>query len=142
MSSNTKTPINLNTLSDFELNKIFIQEYCRGQMTTITFEPQRSISDIMDILDMKDDKCYFTTSSGSKQDYNYTENACTHIGEYSLNIQFHGEGNNCVTISSADYPDLAPVTSTNGNYKKAICLLIIMIFDRYRKSYIAEDITD
>lgn len=139
MPNNNEAPINLNTLSNFELNKIFITEYCRGQMTTITFEPQRKICDITDIMESK---CYFSTSSGSKQNFDYLEKASSHIGEYRLNIKHHGEGNNDVTVSSAEYPEVAPVTLPNGTYQKALCLFIIMMFDRYRKTYVVEATKD
>jgi hypothetical protein len=126
--------INLNDLSDFEINQLVIQNYCGGQQ--ITYHPQRDACDFMDI---KDETCYFTTRLGSKQDFNYhlSSQIGSFISEYKLNITHE---KNSVTISSFDKPDVEAITITNSNYNKAVALIVIKIFDIYRKKYVIEEV--
>lgn len=125
------TTVNLNSLTNFEINKLTIESYCAGQ--NITFEPQRAICDIMELMD---DTCYFTAPSGSKQNFSFalSENVCSFISKYKLNIN-HTDSS--VTVSSAVYPDIEHITLTNSSYRKAVCFIVIMIANRYSKKYTA-----
>ena len=121
--------INLNNLSNFELNKLVIESYCAGQQ--ITYEPQKQYCDITELMD---DTCYFITARGSEQSFNYSlsENVGSFISEYKLNIN---HDNDNVTVSSSEYPEVEQITLSGLNYRKAICFIVIKIADRFKKKY-------
>lgn len=126
-------PINLNTLDSFELNKLFIQSYCANQR--IQYHDQVKLCDITDIMDST---VYFTTESGKKQNFNYMRHADTHISQYKLNIQ---HSDDMITVSSSEHPDVEAVSvPMYDNHQKAICYMVIRIFDKYRNKYYVEPI--
>ena len=126
--------ININTLSNFEINKLTMQTYCMGQ--SINYEDQRAACEF---TELPDNTCYFTTQSGSEQNFNYAvgDQIGSFISEYKLNIHHDKK---TITVSSADFPDVKPVTLTEENYRRVICFMVIMIGDRYKKAYTAEAI--
>jgi hypothetical protein len=124
-------PINLNTLSNFELNKLFIQSYCMHQ--TIKYHDQRMTCDIIEI---SDDTCYFRTESGKEQNFSYMSDAYVHIGKYKLNIQHNKD---TITVTSSEHPDIEAISvPMYDRHEKAICYMVIRIFDKYRKKYYVE----
>lgn len=132
MAEAKKTPtINLNTLSNFELNKLTVESYCIGQR--ITFEPQKPACEFTDLMD---NKCYFITPSGNKRDFDFalSDHVSGFISKYKINIH-HGENN--VTVSSTEYPEITQITLEKTCYRKAVCYIVIMIADRYKKQYTA-----
>jgi hypothetical protein len=128
---------NLNELSDFEINELVIKSYCCGQQ--ITYEKQRMTCDIME---MPNDTCYFITASGYHKEFNYAthEQVGSFISEYKLNITHNSDDS--VSISSTKHPDIGFITLYNSNYRKAVCFMVIKIFDIYKKEYVIEDIKE
>ena len=130
------TAINLRTLTDFELNKLFVNSHCPGEV--MTFEPQRKSDDFLEIMD---DTCYFTTRSGRSQNFNFSTDDLLRSLISSLKISIlHYEENKDVTVRTAMHPLIRPVTLANSDYLKGIAFMVILIADKYNKKYVVEDV--
>ncbi len=131
--------INLHSLSDFDINTLTMKAELAGQR--IEFHPQRTQQDVL-IPDLKDSQCYYCTSLGSEQSFNYiTSDTQSLILKHKINIAFDDNTwhKNGFTLTCAKHPEIAPI-HFDGEVSKALCFMAIMVYDRQRNNYTAEEL--